>query len=245
MGGRKRKAFARRLAALAAVVAACACTAALLASCGGKPEVVGPERHRQVEGFPVAKPVIYLYPEEECELEVTLSFDGELACVYPAFAEARTEEDRDGGVWRVVARPDSTIADPSSGREFGYLFWEGPAAWRPDVSRGFCVAGTDTEAFLEDALARLGLSDREACDFITYWLPRMQENAYNLVSFQGASYSDAARLEVDPAPDSVVRVFMAWLPLSEPVDVEPQELAAPERVGFTVVEWGGVELAAE
>ena len=32
---------------------------------------------------------------------------------------------------------------------------------------------------------------------------------------------------------------MAWKPSEQFVDLPAQELSAPERVGFTVVEWGG------
>ena len=32
-----------------------------------------------------AKPVIYLYPEEETEVNVKLEYDGELTCTYPAY----------------------------------------------------------------------------------------------------------------------------------------------------------------
>ncbi len=46
-----------------------------------------------------------------------------------------------------------------------------------------------------------------------YWLPRMQDNAYNLISFQSGALHGAERLTIDPAPDSVLRVFMAWKPL--------------------------------
>ena len=35
---------------------------------------------------------------------------------------------------------------------------------------------------------------------------------------------------------------MTFKPLDQPVDIEPQTLTAPERTGFTVVEWGGSEL---
>lgn len=238
MAGSKGKAIARRLAVFAGVAAVCACAVLLLASCGGEP-------NKSPNGNPATeeKPVIYLYPEEECEVEVALSFDGELSCVYPAFAEARRGDGRDGGAWRVVARPDGTLVDPATGREHGYLFWEGESDWTPDLGSGFCVAGADTAEFLEGALRDLGLTDREADDFITYWLPRMQGNPYNLIAFQGEAYADAARLEVDPAPDTVIRVFMAWRPLDAPVDVGPQELSAPERTGFAVVEWGGTELS--
>ena len=43
--------------------------------------------------------------------------------------------------------------------------------------------------------------------------------------------------------DSLLRVFMAWKGLDKPVEVEPQELPGFERSGFTVVEWGGTEIA--
>ena len=42
-----------------------------------------------------------------------------------------------------------------------------------------------------------------------YWLPRMQGNAYNLISFQSDRYTETARLTIEPEPDSVLRVFMA------------------------------------
>ena len=106
------------------------------------------------------------------------------------------------------------------------------------------VAGEDTADFLERTLARLGLSDREANEFILYWLPRMEGNPYNLISFQTRAYTDAAALRVEPQPDTVIRVFMAWKPLPAPVEAAPQHLPqGPERRGFTLVEWGGAQLA--
>ena len=141
----------------------------------------------------------------------------------------------------VTAQPDGTLTD-ASGREYYCLFWEGKTMVRYDLSSGFCVAGSDTAAFLEDALGQLGLTDKEANEFIIYWLPRMEVNAYNLISFQQELYTDNAVLTIDPAPDGLLRVFMAWKGLDKPVEVEPQELTGFERVGFTVVEWGGVEM---
>ena len=122
-----------------------------------------------------AKPVIYLYPEAETEVTVSLDYGGELTCVYPAF---------DGGAsWSVTAAPDGTLTD-AAGQTYNYLYWEGVSDADYDFSEGFCVPGGDTAAFLEDALADLGLTRREANEFIVYWLPRMEANAYNLISFQ-------------------------------------------------------------
>ena len=95
---------------------------------------------------------------------------------------------------------------------------------------------------MEAALAKLGLNRREANEFIVYWLPLMEPNAYNLISFQTDRYTDAAVLDIDPAPDTLIRVFMAWKSCDVPVDITPQNLTAPERTGFTVVEWGGTQI---
>ena len=179
------------------------------------------------------KPVIYLYPEAETEVTVSLDYDGELTCVYPAMED---------GVWTVTAAPDGTLTD-AAGQTYSYLYWEGVSDSEYDFSEGFCVPGGDTAAFLEGALADLGLTRREANEFIVYWLPRMEGNAYNLIAFQTTAYTDHARLTVDPAPDTVLRVFMAWKPLERSVQLPPQTLDGPERAGYTLVEWGGAEVS--
>lgn len=175
-----------------------------------------------------AKPVIYLYPKEETNVDVTLDYDGRLTCTYPKYT----------GGWSVTARPDGTLTD-EAGQTYNYLYWEGEDRNEYDFSRGFCVAGADSAAFLADALARLGLDRREANEFIVFWLPQLEENPYNLIAFQTDAYTDHARLTVTPEPDTVLRVFMAWKPLSAPVEIEAQTLTAPAREGFTLVEWGG------
>ena len=191
-----------------------------LCACGPREEMVAEE-----------KPVIYLYPETETRVTVKLDLPGELTCAYPAY---------DGG-WTVTAAPDGTLTD-EHGRTYNYLYWEGEGTEAYDFSKGFCVAGSDTAAFLEDALDRLGLTRREANEFLVYWLPRMQDNPYNLIAFQQEAYTESAKLTVSPQPDSVLRVFMAWKPLARPVDVPAQTLPGFERRGFTLVEWGGAEV---
>ena len=182
-------------------------------------------------GLKLAKPVLCLYPEEETEVSVRLDLDGELTCTYPAY--------QDG--WTVTAQPDGALTD-ASGQTYNYLYWEGVSQTEYDFTQGFCLPGGDTAAFLEDALARLGLTRREANEFIVYWLPQMEPNPYNLISFQSAAYTDRARLTVSPEPDSVLRVFMAWRPLETPVEIAAQALPAFARTGFAVVEWGGAKI---
>ena len=45
-----------------------------------------------------------------------------------------------------------------------------------------------------------------------------------------------------PEPDSLLRVFMAYRPLSAPVEIEPPVIEPFERNGFTIIEWGGCEI---
>ena len=180
------------------------------------------------------KPVIYLYPEEETDVHVELELtESELSTTYPRY--------NDG--WDVVAYPDGTLLNKADGTHHRYLFWDAVnVRTRFDLSKGFCVAGADTEAFLKEKLTAMGLTESEMNEFIVYWLPRMEHNAYNLISFQDKAYTDTAKLNITPAPDSLLRVFMTYVPLDEEVEIEPQQFETFERKGFTAVEWGGCEI---
>ncbi len=177
------------------------------------------------------KPVIYLYPEEETEVSVKLDYNGKLTVTYPEY----------GNGWNVTAMPDGTLFD-ENGNQYSYLFWEGESNVEYDFSKGFCVKGEDTAEFLRYALSTLGLTPREYNEFIVFWLPFMINNPYNIISFQSDCYTDNAVLTVTPEPDTVLRVFMAFMPSAVPVEIEQQELPTTERNGFTIVEWGGTKV---
>ena len=177
------------------------------------------------------KPVIYLYPEKTTEVTVELEFSGEMTSTYPTYENG----------WEITAQPDGTLTD-AQGREYYCLFWEGVSNTAYDFSTGFVVTGEETAAFLEDALAQLGLTEKEANEFMIYWLPQMEHNAYNRIAFQTEAYTESAVLTVTPQPDSVLRVFMAWEPLDKFEEIEPQALEPFSREGFTVVEWGGAKI---
>jgi len=178
-----------------------------------------------------AKPVIYLYPESETNVDVKLNFNGELTCTYPLY--------KDG--WSVRAMPDGTLYDVNE-KEYNYLYWEGESDITFDFSKGFCVEGKETATFLENALYQLGLNRKEANEFIVYWLPMMENNKYNIISFQSESYIDNAELIINPKPDTVIRVYIAWKSSDKKIKLEEQILTTPERNGFTVIEWGGTQI---
>lgn len=184
-----------------------------------------------------AKPVIYLYPEQETKVNVQLSFNGTLTSTYPTLPSEG---------WTVTAQPDGTLTD-EEGRSYRYLFWEGVADvdWKQDS--GFLVKAEDAHEFLEESLTQLGLNELEQNDFITYWLPKLEKNGESFVTFAAKQYTDNAVLTVTPQPDSVLRVQM----LISKVDdsnraafqkLPEQELPRFEREGFVLVEWGGTDL---
>ena len=180
------------------------------------------------------KPVIYLYPEEETDVHIELELtEADLSTTYPKYNNG----------WDVTAYPDGTLVNKADGSHHKYLFWDAVnCRTRFDFSKGFCVAGSDTESFLKEKLTYMGLNEQEMNEFIVYWLPLMEHNAYNLISFQGDAYTNSAKLKITPTPDSECRVFMAYVPLENAVAIEPQQLETFERKGFSVVEWGGAEV---
>ena len=176
-----------------------------------------------------AKPVLYLYPEEETDFTVTFERPETLTVTYPKYISE----------WSGTVAPDGTITD-ARGRTYYSLYWEESAYVPADFRAGFCVHRDDCAAFLEDALARLGLTEREANEFIIYWLPEMEKNEYTLVHFELTEEREAYNgLNITPKPDSLLRIAMHIKSCDTFVPVVPQYLPTFERVGFTAVEWGG------
>ena len=272
--------------------------------CVFAPMFVHPEE--RLGDVQVDKPVIYLYPQEDMEVYVTLDLEGELRGTYPRYVRGKKsdmgeisthsvgghswtvkpifgnilpgienaddysamfwtgevikpnpyrmyqwagvaglpeyhESDEEG--WHVIAHPDGSMTNLADGRNYDYLFWEGTMGPElADFSNAACVAGEDTVAFLENYLTTAGLNDSEIDDFISYWLPQMEGNAYNLIAFPTEVYAEKAKLNVYPKPDSELRVFMVFQALDEPTDSEITMPEPFERKGFTVVEWGGCEI---
>ena len=180
------------------------------------------------------KPIIYLYPIEETEVTVQLLKANSITTSYPKYEES----------WKVLAKPDGELRYLKSGRELYALYYESENNIKIDVQKdGFVVKGEGVAEFLEEKLAILGLNPRETEEFIIYWLPKLESNKYNYIRF--ATEEEIYRnmpLEINPNPDSLIRVLMTYKGLEEPIEVEEQKLVTPERKGFVVVEWGGTEI---
>ena len=171
------------------------------------------------------KPVIYL--NHDTPLDFTLKLGQEPTLSYPVYDQG----------WTGRVSGDQLILQ---GRDYPYLYYEAMIPDRFDQNEGFVVAREDTISFLEEKLALLGLNYQESADFITYWLPILSQFPYNKIQFPSAVYADLMPMDCDPQPDTIIRVYMVSEGLEEPIEIEPQVLTpAPERKGFTLVEWGG------
>lgn len=180
------------------------------------------------------KPIIYLYPKESTEISVKLGKPENITCSYPKY--------NDG--WNVIASPDGNLTDLHTGRNLYSLYWEGLQTYNSKVQKdGFVVKGEEVAKFLEEKLSVLGLNEKEAEEFIIYWLPKLEANKYNYIRFATMEeISVNMPLEINPKPDTIIRVLMTFKGLDNPIEVQEQQLVSPERKGFVAVEWGGTEI---
>ena len=176
------------------------------------------------------KPVIYLYPETTTDVNVQVAPAGGFTKTEPAYKNG----------WYVKASPNGDIYNYDDKTNYPYLFWEGYALGYNRPATGFVIKSSEAENFLRDKLAKQGLIGREINEFVEFWVPKMTEAPYYFVTFvPQADFEKLAPLSVSPKPDTVIRVFMDYQPLEQPMKVKEQILHAPARIGFTVVEWGG------
>ena len=144
----------------------------MLAGCG-----MWPEEQKD------KKPVLYLYPTTTMDLLVSLDYEGTLTYTYPT-----PQTQADGSItWHVTAAPDGDLTD-AVGRHYPSLFWEGEEPATLVQNEGFVVEADAATGFLEDKLSLLGLSDREAAEFITFWGPRIAERGRALVTFASEEF---------------------------------------------------------
>lgn len=188
------------------------------------------------------KPIIYLYPEKSMDIHVAVK-NIDFTTVYPAYDRGwlvRAEQD---GTLHLYQKDKKTL---DRGREYYALYYEGYPEWEPDWNSGFTVEKKDYERFLEEKLRILGLSDREAQEFIVYWLPQMEKYPAVDVQFTEQSLLDReVPLNITPKPDTLIRVFMQWRRHRDGENLPEQKLFPVARVGYTGVEWGGSEVTRD
>ena len=112
------------------------------------------------------------------------------------------------------------------------------------MNEGFIVNDANAEEFLENKLKILGLNDKESTDFITYWLPVLIKNKLSLCTFQTEKFFNNYKLNINPKPDTLIRIFLSIKKIDSPIMIKEQKLDKNERKGYTVIEWGGTNICS-
>lgn len=179
-----------------------------------------------------AKPIIYLYPEQETDITVkVIPTTGYLTFTYPEYND----------IWEVSSNSTGEIKD-KSGNSYEYLWWESKSEYVPDMTSGFVVKYDNLDIFFNLILTKAGFNQKEINDFKEYWVPTMtnEYTPYFKISFlQNEEVNNIADLLISPSPDTEIRMFMIYDRLFEKESTPTQRILNTEREGFTVTEWGG------
>lgn len=186
----------------------------------------------------ILKPVLYIYPPQETIVQIKHHYRGKHTFTYPLYENG----------WKVLAKPNGDIINLKDSTQHRYLFWEGIS----DMSKqelknteGFIIDSGDIVSFLEKTLSHIGLNPFESNDFITFWAPRMIMNKRCFIHFRiNDNIRNTSFLEIEPKPESILRVFMEYTHQIPDWEIKEQSLPAFKRSGYSVIEWGGTELGS-
>ncbi len=177
----------------------------------------------------IAKPILYLYPDEKANVTVSFEHPEFLETTYPKFKNN----------WQMTAFPNGDLFDENN-KYYYALYWDEKKVHTVNFDEGFYVESDNAIKFLEEKLSYIGLNDKERNEFIMYWLPILEKNKKSLVYFELTEERESYnKLFVTPKPDSMLRVVIHIKKVNEKVDIKKQTLKKFKREGFTVVEWGG------
>jgi hypothetical protein len=177
------------------------------------------------------KPLLYLYPTTKTNVTVSFEKPQLLTTTYPKFISK----------WNVAAYPNGDLYD-KNGKYYYGLYWEENMQHSIDFKEGFYVTKDNAISFLEEKLSVIGLSEREANEFIMYWLPILENNKQSLVYFELTEERQRHnKLIISPTPDSLLRVAIHVKRVNTKVNIKEQKLPTFKRQGFVAVEWGGVK----
>lgn len=181
---------------------------------------------------PECKPAIYLYPEHPMDVHVVVEPKGYFTLTIPQYP-------KDG--WRVFARPNGDIFIDN--KVYPYLYYESQIdnQFVKKPQKGFVIEYDRLLKLYDEILPQLGLNENEAADFKEYWGRVLPKSPYYFVGIMERNDIDSIEpLTITPKPATILRVRLFFEPLKNWVAVTTPVLTAPQRSGFSVVEWGGL-----
>ena len=174
------------------------------------------------------KPNIYIYPQEQMDLDVNIIFPhgGEVTASIPNYEDG----------WKNL----SIDLTGKINDEFTFLFYE---SQNPDLNqyhKGWIVAQEDLENFFFQNLTETGFEGQEIIDFTDFWIPILKSYPFYAIYPQyNEQLSRMVELEFSTKPDNLLRLIYAIEGMQDSSLILPEpEIPYFKREGFFVVEWG-------
>ena len=182
-------------------------------------------------------PAIWLYPEQQLDVEISLEFKGGgfMTSSLPAYNDK----------WRIHVDPtlpftrysSTYIDDPWR----AYLDYDGFRDGEFQREHGWCIPQKELIQWQRSTLREYGFTDGEIDDANTTYarmlLERRHPEPYFAIYPQDKEQVDkSVALTVVPAPQSTQRLWLYFVPSETMLDLKAPRVVRTPRNGFTVVE---------
>jgi hypothetical protein len=173
------------------------------------------------------KPNIYIYPNEQSDLSVKLSF--------PKGGWVVASEPEYGTGWNFNVDTAGLINNT-----YSFLFYEStqPDVWQ--INFGWILQTDSLELFFRQNMAEYGFKGSEIDDFIEYWIPRLDDYLFYLIYPQTKSIiDDVIQLDFSKQPENILRLFYVIKGQNQLQDkLTVPTIESFKREGYFVTEWG-------
>ena len=188
----------------------------------------------------------YLYPTKKETLTVQLHPIGSIGksipeyitgyAVIPVFKGKKFIPENKKG-WNVIVAPGGRINGT-----YDCLFCEATLFFNFTLDAGWVLQRSNFARRMNEILVNIGLNDKERADFMDYWPKRMDwKKKYCIAYYLKRNEMDkAAPLTISKTPESLLRLFFKFVPTDTLVTVPEPKVEKFQRIGFSVVEWGGI-----
>ena len=149
------------------------------------------------------KPNIYIYPQEEIDLfvEITFPFGGSIIESIPEY----------GSGWHVNVNESGLISNT-----YDFLFYEAALPDRWQYDEGWCIAKDSLLDFFEMNLNAYNFSTKEINDFTEYWIPLLIGFNYYIIYPQtNITINELIELQFSKPPDNIGRLFYSIIGSNE------------------------------
>ena len=178
--------------------------------------------------FDAAKPIIYIYPKKQMDINVSLKINGEITRSIPKYKNG----------WKVNIEPSGRI-----NKKYDSLFYENNLKQINVPNQGWIVEKSELKEWFKNRLTSWNFSEKEMNEFIEYWVPRLNKETdtkyIDIRLFTNKFLKKNMRLIISPKPDNIYRYEFVFKGVDRKVILSSPIVKKIDRNGYFAVEWGG------